>query len=170
MLVVLKKPNDSVSFMFPSVINFIEGENTFRTNCKEGGFPKHLNRGEYYETWADKDYYGVRFVKYNQPISIYEKTTNEAECVLLGISYYCGTDYSRVTPLGDKVFVIHEKIRATNRDKISGDDVYGYHNEILNYIGLAHIDVENPKYEGEKFTKIKLTEKCQFIMYKIKAN
>lgn len=169
MLVVLKKPNDSVSFMFPSVIEFVDVD-TFRTESISKGFPMHLNKSEYYKEWKDENHFRVKFVKVYQPITIYELTNDESECVLLAISYYLGTDYSKVTPLGNNVFIKHENVRATNRDKITGEDVYGYHNEILNYIGLSHIEVDNPKYEGERHTKIQLTDKCKFQMYKLKEN
>lgn len=168
MLVVIKKPNDSVSFMFPAVIDFIDGT-TFRTSSRDKGFPNHLTQSDYYRTWKDENHFGVRFIQCNQPFTIYEETKIQSECVLLAISYYAGTDYSPVTPLGNNIFIKHEKVRATNREKITGNEFYGYHNEILEYIGLEHIAVDNPRYDGETHTKVQLTDKCKFVMYKIKS-
>lgn len=111
------------------------------------------------------DKFGPKIYTPLVPYEVFERTDNWKECNLLAIECYMGTSYDNVVEVkGEKNFVIEEKIK--NSERKNGVEVTPFHNTIMEYVAHEHIEVENPRYDGEMHTRIVLTNKCKFKMFK----
>jgi hypothetical protein len=149
-------------------------DNSFKTRCILGGkdgFGRDNSNGLYTWQYENPNYKSsISIVKPNAPYELFEETDDFKECNLLAIKYYMGTDYNDVIKVLDKrMFIVEEKHIVSERipNTLPEEYTVGRFNEILQYTGWEHLPKENPKYEGDAYTRIELSEKCPVTMYKL---
>jgi hypothetical protein len=103
------------------------------------------------------------------------QTKDFKEANLLRIEYYLGRDSKDIIAASEeKTFIVDDKIPVeyrvpTEKYPNGGEETAkGRVNNILNYIGLDHVEkpLDLVKYEGDCYSKIELLPECKYKLYK----
>jgi hypothetical protein len=174
MLARFKRKEDSFSNLVPA-IRVVLTDNTFKTTAVfrgKDGFGRDLTKDAFRWVYENPNMPTIRVVTPLIPYELFERTNNPAECNLLAIQYYMGTDFQDVVEyLGGKMFVVDEKLIVSERIKNTLPEEYtiGRFNDTLQYTGWEHLHKkpELVKYEGDVNTRIELSDECKYKMYKL---
>jgi hypothetical protein len=165
------KYSSRVQTLIGAVLDILP-DGSFRTRCILGGkdqFGRDLSNGLYTWRWENPNYATVAIVTPLAPYELFEETKDPKECNLLSIDYYMGTsNYDVVKTLGDKMFVVEERLPVEERIPNTNPPEFklGRFNSILQYTGWEHLPKETPKYEGDAYSRIELSDECKYRMYK----
>jgi len=165
------KYSSRVQTLIGAVLDFLP-DGSFRTRCILGAknqFGKDYSKGLY--TWRlEHVNANISIVTPLAPFELFEETKDPKECNLISIDYYMGTsNYDVVNSLGEKMFVVEEKIPVEVRIPNTNPPEFklGRFNNILQYTSWEHLPKEKPKYEGDAYTRIELSNECSYRMYKL---
>lgn len=148
-----------------SVENFFE-DGSFLTRCILSGKNNSYSYKQYGHT-------PLNLVTPKVSYGIYEKCEDQKDANILQISYYGGTSSENIVDfIEDDVFVIDEKLPVTYRLPNEMEERFGRVNNILNYVGLEHVekDADKIQFDGDCNTKIKLLPECKYELFKFVSN
>lgn len=171
MKAIFKKEGASHSMIIPAV-SVILPDGTFKTTSlgnKMNSFGRDMSEGLYLERYEHPHIHTVKIITPLIPYELFERTNNPKECNLLSIDYYMGVDSKKVIEyLGGKMFIIDDDIPVSERIPNTEEYKFGRFNSIMQYTGWEHIlkSPELAKYEGDKYTRIELSNECKYTMFK----
>jgi hypothetical protein len=130
-----------------------------------------------------RDHFSFKQIGLTKTFRVYPKASYETfieakdikDANVLRIEYYLDSDTKDIIEaIDEKTFIIEDKIPVeyrvpTEKYPNGGEETAkGRVNNILNYIGLDHVEkpLELVRYEGDCYSKIELLPECKFKLYK----